>query len=550
MYYGTNGENWFDAEDPISRKWVIDSVQPGQTFTLRFRADKPDFNPEDRFKLMSLAEDFENAGKHLSVIYCINVKDDAATQFEYFVETKEAGVDIIAVEFGNETYSKEQANFTFSTYSSWFTPIKSMIEQHYPSMKFLVFLAPRPKESGVLGGRRDHSNFNKAAIDYININSNTHPTIHIYFNDRECPVAVASPAKVTFTPDTLFPELEQYYTDLYGQAMANMSLWDNTLSYLETSMPGKEVYITEWGFDNYGNIKNTLATGAVAWHVWTTYGRDSRITALLQHNGISKAGPGFIFPVHPTNDTPEPSGSANKRRVDYYLFKMFRAISDIELAPTVIENPGTYVFVSDLTSVDTATPIAVDPSIKITSVTFDSLGGKYMYSSSGATEWMAKNSTASYEINEDTTEYPAGTNAFYYFIVTADVILAINEPPTVEIDSTYTSINSDGTFNAGTSVRLDAFAKDADGTIVKYTWTNDAGTVLVSASDATTITVTIAEGTNTYYVEVEDDKGGTAISFINLTGVPKPVQPCNKPWWCVFNPWHKRCKCNETSRIN
>lgn len=57
MYYGTNGENWFDAEDPISRQWVINSVQPGQTFTLRFRADKPDFNPEDRFKLISLAED-------------------------------------------------------------------------------------------------------------------------------------------------------------------------------------------------------------------------------------------------------------------------------------------------------------------------------------------------------------------------------------------------------------------------------------------------------------------------------------------------------------
>ena len=548
MYYGTNGENWFDAEDPISRQWVIDSVQPGQTFTLRFRADKPDFNPEDRFKLMSLAEDFENAGKHLSVIYCINVKDDAAVQFEYFVETKESGVDIIAVEFGNETYSKEQANFTFSTYLNWFTPIKGMIEQHYPTMKFLVFLAPRPKESGVLGGRRDHSNFNKAAIDYINITPNAHPTIHIYFNDRECPVAVASPAKVTFTPDTLFPELEQYYTDLYGQAMANMSLWDNTLSYLETSMSGKEVYITEWGFDNYGNIKNTLATGAVAWHVWTTYGRDSRITALLQHNGISKAGPGFIFPVHPTNDTSEPSGSANKRRVDYYLFKMFRTISDIQLAPSIIENPGTYVFISDLTGVDTATPIAVDPtSIKITSVTFDSLGGKYMYSSSGATEWMAKNSTASYEINEDVTEYPAGTNAVYYFMVTANVILAVNEPPVVEIDSIYTSINSDGTFNEGTSVRLEANASDVDGSIVKYTWISGTGTVIVSSSDATAITVTVNDGVNAYYLEVEDDKGLTAVTHVVLVGVPKPVEPCNKPWWCVFNPWHKRCKCNETT---
>ena len=28
MYYGTNGENWFDSEDAVTRDWVIDSGLP------------------------------------------------------------------------------------------------------------------------------------------------------------------------------------------------------------------------------------------------------------------------------------------------------------------------------------------------------------------------------------------------------------------------------------------------------------------------------------------------------------------------------------------
>lgn len=548
MYYGTNGENWFDAEDSVSRQWVIDSVKLGQTFTLRFRADKPDFNPEDRFKLISLAEDFKSAGKHLSVIYCINIKDDAAIQFDYFTEVKESGVDVIAVEFGNETYSKEQANFVFETYASWFGSIKSLIASHYPDMKFLVFLAPRAKESGVLGGRRDHSNFNKAAIEYINSTANVHPTIHIYFNDRECPVSATEITKVTFTEGTDFPELNTYYTTLYEQAMSNMSLWDNTLSYLQTSMPTKEVYITEWGFDNYGNIKNTLSTGGVAWHVWNTYGRDSRITALLQHNGISKAGPGFIFPVHPTNDTPEPTGGLNKKRADYFLYKMFREISDYPIMPSITE-PGNYAIFTPLAKVtaDSGIPIAVDPSLALISVDYDSIGGNFMYSSAGATEWMAKNSSPSYEVNDTVDALPADGFSMGYFALKADVVLPVNELPTAYIEPTYTALSPNGECYIGDTVRLDANADDPDGKIVKYTWVDTNGKTIVSAADVTTITITVTAGLNTYYLEVEDNSGATTITFINITGIAKPVEPCKKPWWCAFNPWHKRCKCNETT---
>ncbi len=542
MYYGTNGENWFDAEDPISRQWVIDSVLPGQTFTLRYRADKPDTNPEDRFKLISLAEDFKNAGKHLSVVYCINIKDDANVQFDYFTEVKESGVDIIAVEFGNETYSKEQANFNFAVYESWFTPVKSLIESTYPTMKFLIFLAPRPKESGVLGGRKDHSTFNNAAIAYINTYANCHPTIHIYFNDRECPVSVTSPAKVTYTPGTLFPELETYYTDLYDQAMANTNLWDYTLSYLESSLPSKEVYITEWGFDNYGNIKNTLATGAVAWHIWNTYGKDPRITALLQHNGISKAGPGFIFPVHPTNDTPEPSGSSNKRRVDYFIYKMFRAISDVATAPSVISEPGVYNYSIPLGNINDALPIAVDPSLSLVGIEFDSLAGKYMYSSAGATEWMAKNSTPSYEINDTDVYLPEDGKAFGYFKITVDVMLPINEKPTVVILKPVPDTSNDE-YYVGSTIELVAGAADSDGEITSYKWMDTNGNTLGTSSK---LTIPVLGDLNTYYVFVKDDKDGEATAFVNIRGVVKPVEPCNKPWWCFLRPSHKRCKCEET----
>lgn len=532
MYYGFNGENWFDAQDEISKQLVIDSIPEGKTFTLRFRADKPDFNVFDINKLIDLHESFEAAGKHLAVIYCANVQTDSIVQFSYIQNLVSAGVDIIAVEFGNEEYAASQSNFNFDVYQGWFEPLKDLVETMFPSMKFLVFLAPRPKESGVLGGRKDHSNFNVKAIEYINLNNNCFPTVHIYFNSRECPVR-NTPLTPRVYDETagVDTELETFYTTLMNQAFANLSLWDKTLDYISTNT-GKPIFITEFGFDNYGDVKNTLALGKVSWTLWNKYGRDIRIFALLQHNGLSKAGPGMIFPRHPKYDFP--GEGANLPRVDYYVYKMFRTLDELPIydGTTVIDTPTKVAVIADGGSV-----INVDTDkVILSSVEGAFIGGKYIYTTAGATEWMANGTKPSYnlKINE-----LADLNHFVEsMIITTDVVLDINDYPVAVITAPETT-------TVNTVVRFDGSQSyDTDGTIVNYKWFNAAGDLIISATDAAYIETSFpTEGSSVIYLEVTDSKGATGATHASITVTAAP-KPC--PWYCTLFPWLKKCNCAKT----
>jgi len=394
MLTGTNGENWFNAQDTISRDWVINAIPIGEAFTLRFRADKSDFNVADISSLISLHTAFVNANRVLNVIYCINVMTGvAADHFANLQTVIGAGVIVVAVEFGNETYSGSQTNFVFSLYETLFNPVKALIQVAYPTMPLLVFLAPRPNESGVLGGRNEHSNFNNLAITYINANNYVHPVIHIYFNNNECPVTTINPTAVTYDPAVYYSNLHNYYTDASNQALTNLSLWDLTLSYLNTNMPTKQIYITEWGFANYGEIKNTISLGNVAWKIWNTYGVDNRIMALLQHNGLATGGAGFIFPVNPSVDL-NPSNYVNLRRVDFWTYLLFKEITN--RISIIISTPGTYhipYYIGEITPQYTY----ID-TLKLVNLSKRLVSSTYIYGSSGATGWMDNNSVDNYEI--------------------------------------------------------------------------------------------------------------------------------------------------------
>lgn len=526
---GFNGENWFDAQDELSKQWVIDAIPEGKTFTLRFRADKPDVKAEDVYKLIDLSDSFKRANKFLKVIYCANIgypTSSVETEMTNLSFLKEAGVDVVAVEFGNEVYAGSRANFDFNLYKIWFEPLRVEIENEYPGLPCLVFLAPRAKDSGVLGGRTDHKDFNDAAITYINSKSNLHPTVHIYLNDRECPVSVTSPEKITYEPGVEYPALTEYYTTLLNQAIENLdNLWESTLNYITTKCPGKQLYITEWGFDNYGDIKNTMSTGIVAWIIWNKYGRDSRITALLQHNGISKAGPGMIFPVHPKNDTPEPNGGLNKRRIDYFVYQLYRELDDYTQSNVSILYPGKYYSIME------NTPSLIDDKLVITSSKTRIIGGQFIYSSAGATEWMAKNSTPSYEVSgiSDTLNFVI----ISYTTYEVSQVLPVNVPPVAIVSGITKCYEGDKISFSGQN------SFDDDGSIVDYTWYDYKGAVV---SNSVTCNVTApSAGTYSYLLVVTDNQGAKGNANIEVVVTKKPiVKP--RPWYCSVFPWLKSCK--------
>ena len=529
MNLGFNGENWFQAMDSVAEQWIIDAIPEGESFTLRFRADKPEFDEAELDKLESFNDSFNRENKHLKVIYCANIKDLATDPFSKIQRLINAGIDIIAVEFGNEVYSGTQANFVFDVYKNWFEPLRLLMETNYPQIPCLVFLAPRAKDSGVLGGRNDHKTFNDVAITYINSKANLHPTVHIYLNDRECPVTANPVTPVIFNTSTDYPELEDYYLTLYGQANANyFNLWESTLNYIKTKCPIKQLHITEWGFDNYGDIKNTLGTGAIAWKIWNTYGKDERITSLLQHNGISMAGPGMIFPVHPKYDTP--SEGLNKRRVDYWLYKLYRSLSGKKTLSSEI-TPGTYyqLINIDSTEIPTFDFSNLPNVVEISKDTFV-IGGNHLYSSSGATEWMAKGSVASYEVDGIYDEI--SNISIGYKEVTVDVLLPINIPPVAIASGPTTGyINTAVTFDSSLS-------HDEDGNIVSTVWYDENGQV-VSEYRTFVFTPTVAK-TYSFVLIVTDDKGSKDEYPFTYEAKPKVIKP--RPWYCSVFPWLKSCK--------
>lgn len=527
MNLGFNGENWFDAMDDIAKQWVIDAIPEGEAFTLRFRADKPDFKSEDLNKLIELHWNFFNQSRTLNVIYCANIKDDTQTAFGYIQFLINAGLNVIAVEFGNEVYSGTQANFVFDVYKNWFEPLRLLMETNYPQIPCLVFLAPRAKDSGVLGGRNDHKTFNDAAIAYINSKSNLHPTVHIYLNDRECPVTATPINKVQYVEGTLYPELDTFYTTLYNQASEQLhNLWESTLNYIKYNCPEKELHITEWGFDNYGDIKNTLSTGAIAWWIWNLYGEDKRITSLLQHNGISMAGPGMIFPVHPKNDTP--SEGLNKRRVDYWLYKLYRSLSNKKLYFETITEPGTYYGIINI-GIDLPVFTKAQNVVEI-STTDNVIKGEFMYSSSGATEWMAKGSTPSYEVDNIYNE--VSDISIGYREITVDVLLPINVPPVAIMSGPSVGyINNPATFDSSLSY-------DEDGNIVSTVWYDENGQV-VSESRTFVFTPNVAK-TYSFILVVTDDKGSKDEFAFTYEVKPRIIKP--RPWYCSVFPWLKSCK--------
>lgn len=508
MYLGFNGENWFQAQDEVSKTWIAELINPGQSLCLRFRQDKPDSDPADIEKLIDLDEYLRSQDRMLEVIFCANVKEPAESAFSKLQQVINGGVNVVAVEFGNETYSKDQSNFDFEVYKEWFEPLYNMVKEAYVDMPCLIFLAPRPKESGVLGGRADHSRFNTVAIEYINTHAGCHPTVHIYFNSRECPTLNSRPANVVFSADGVYPEWDTFYTNVTNEAIAQIpSLWENTLTYITNSCPGKQLFITEWGFDNYGTIKNAMGPGIVAWNIWNIYGEDPRITGLCQHNGLSKASPGMIFPASPDKDL-NPEGYANLKRVDYFIHALFRS----RLWFKQNGEEFTPYFSTDTATFQNAEVFCIE--------------APQIYHGSGATAWMSKGTTPSYIV--DGISY-AHADAVTFDKVSIGIFRELplfNTPPIADAGEDDTVVLPRGVTT--TPYNLDASRSfDFDGDDLTFKWYLGGALVgLQTISD-----VVLGVGKHTFTVEVTDSRGATSTDHVTITvkkrryffGIPLPT---------------------------
>lgn len=393
MHLGMNGQAWWQFVDTLAMSRLIAALKPNQRFAFRFRGEDPHLDPAELDQAIAMHNDFEAAGVHVDYIYCAEVERvgsevDQMANIAYLIA---GGCNIVAVEFGNETYSMSQANFVFATYQAWYTPLLTLVAGTYPTMPCLVFLAPRPNESGVLSGNNNHSVFNNLAIAAINANPRLQPVIHIYFS-FETPGVVTPPTGIVYNPAVYEPALDAFYTDLYDDTITNFNLWELTLSYVNAAMPSKLLWITEWGYDEYSAVRNTIACGMMAWKIWNTYGKDQRLAALLQHSMV-----GMLKEAN--NKDLNPAGDFMLRRMDFWAYAMYRLISDInnvtELPLHLVNNtPGiyTYWYINfDDTFTEQLDNVSISDGY--------SVSGLYPYTTSGFAEYMTAGTTQNYDVN-------------------------------------------------------------------------------------------------------------------------------------------------------
>jgi len=408
---GFNGTNWFDVQTTQDVAWLKEMLPEGTGFTLRYRADKftaagPTSTELD--KVIALHNELAAVGKPLKVIYTAAMDATPAVNLAGIQTLVNAGMNVIAIEAGNEEYTQNKFNFNFEAYRAAFEPIFVAVNNAYPTMPFSIFLAPRPRDSDddgvpnspgdIMGGRNDHKTINNAAIAFLN---GAHPnyavSVHFYFNENEVPVAANPVSGIAFNPANSYPTLESYFDQLYHQAAAS-NLWSASISYLDRKIsPTRKIYLTEFGHSNAGALKNTLGYSMTMWRVWNQY--RGRFEQTLMHNGISPSGTGFIFPYSAGKDVNQ--GTTNMRRLDYWLYSMLTRVPlNTPELPAALQlgtpNQTTmYWFTNDG---EAYTPNVSFSGCDLQSVTITYVKGEHWYSSSGVTEWMNSGTVPNHEI--------------------------------------------------------------------------------------------------------------------------------------------------------
>lgn len=434
---GWNGAGFFDVYPPEVKDWL------NGDYTLRYRADKKSGIPDDVNKLIELNKYYSEKGVCFAIIYCAGLE---TTSPEENIATIDLilsnNISILSIELDNEPYNGQICDFDFDCYKLMFEPLVQAVRKKWPTMPISYFVAPRPKESGVLGGDKNHSAFNNALINYLSVYGTPYDEIsmHIYFNAREIPTLKDTLLikKRAYNPEEYYPDLEYFYAELYFSGSENIWLWDSSLNYLSKYFPDRSYNITEFGIDESGNIKNTIAYHALMSMIWNNYKFYPGLKTMLEHNGNAKAAAGCITPASDKFDF-NPLGLTSLKRLalpTWILQNMYpRKSNDIELPITAA---GEYQYHFTNMGILPGVPVFnIDTSLfKIGNITANYVSGKDIYSSMGACSFMGPGTVKNYEItgiesvvfdNASKIEMPAWSYGYITFIV-EDIIIPVECP--------------------------------------------------------------------------------------------------------------------------
>ena len=349
------------------------------------------------------------------------------------------GVNVVAVEMGNEAYSQ------FNSWASYFAKAKPFLESvksNYPSIERSVVVAP-------FSGRNTHVNWNNglktdmAASDLIQAG-----VYHFYPNmDNACTDMFTA----YYTPKQNF-EI-QYdskdpivgpISDCFNSGFKKFTDTDaNDLkTNLDTNFPGFHIYMTEWNFTPIDGATNTMAEAFFDFKMIRKIQENPNIIAATAHNFIAPAGHGMVTPGGDNDSIDMPL----HKRAKYYSFLVHSyAQEGYQEGTHNITFPGVtaYSYFKEgkilLIGInESESEYAIDNVIlgvdgyNTRSCSITAAKAKQLYSSAGGNDFIGKNNfykthVAPYEI--DGMKIESYIPALSIFSVSCDIEKILPPPP-------------------------------------------------------------------------------------------------------------------------
>lgn len=330
------------------------------------------------------------------------------------------GIDVVAVEMGNEVYTQ----FTsFAAYYAKAEPFLLAVKAAYPAIVRTMVIAPHPErgfhkkwndafkaklaETDLIQGGVPHfyPALSLACSDaYTSYNTNPKPNFEILYDSKD---SIVGPIA-----DICNEDMGHMISDPAPAPGVAFNSFDGLKANLDAQFPGLPLYMTEWNFLPIENMANTLAEGFYAFKAILKLQENPNIVAATVHNFVAPAGHGMI-------NTPLPDDSIElplHKRVKYYSFLVHSMAQDgyqeasLSLPFEGLTAKAYYkagkslvIGINESQSSISLSSFGI-PGYVTSGCSIKAVSGKQLYSSAGQNEFLGKNkyydqNPAPYEIN-------------------------------------------------------------------------------------------------------------------------------------------------------
>lgn len=274
------------------------------------------------------------------------------------------GVNVVAIEMGNETYA--QLNYDFNKYKQLVTPIAETLKNTFPDIPISHISAPIGK------GRKEQDNWNSQLTTYLT--PGDFVTLHYYIGEREVFGLSELPERKTVNynaPDEILD------LKFFNIAVELLGLPHEVITTAKELYAGHTLLITETNTQPSVPLGDTYLNSAYQFRFLLE--QRNAFNTIAWHNFVAPDIYGMIC----LRKKDEPGNTPLIKRTTYYSFDLVGDISTQapEMLPEnkyIFSAPGTYQFYFENLRGNPYTPLIEYQNTKLDSVTVTYIHSDYL----------------------------------------------------------------------------------------------------------------------------------------------------------------------------